>query len=72
MTSNQKLDPTNLSILRLLSQGLIYRTLANKIFLSRGAVRKRVEKLKEETGCKNIPELVYYYRKEIEEVKQTA
>jgi DNA-binding NarL/FixJ family response regulator len=59
------LDQTNLEILKLLSEGLTAKEIAPRIFLSYETVVKRIENMKEQTGCKNRTHLVYYYKDHI-------
>jgi DNA-binding NarL/FixJ family response regulator len=66
------LDQTNLEILKLLSEGLTAKEIAPKVFLSYETVVKRIENMKEQTGCKNRTELVFCFYHQIQELNQAS
>lgn len=69
---NHHLDQTNLTILKYLSEGYTLKETSDKIYLSRGAVKKRLEKMRDETGCKNITGLIFHYSDQIKQLKQAS
>jgi DNA-binding NarL/FixJ family response regulator len=56
-----QLDQTNQLILKYLSKGFTYKEIGQKVYLSYETIKKRLEKIKDETGCRNDKALVFHY-----------
>lgn len=69
---SHQLDQTNLEILKYLSAGYTLKRISETIFLSHMAVVKRIERMKEQSDCKNIPELVFHFSDQIKVLRQAS
>jgi DNA-binding CsgD family transcriptional regulator len=65
-----QLDQTNKLILMHLSEGLTYKEIGLKVFLSYETIKKRLERIKDETGCRNDKALVFHYSDFIRQMRE--
>jgi DNA-binding NarL/FixJ family response regulator len=62
LSTLEDLDPLDKNILRHVSLGLPYKQIAQKVYLSVPGIKYRIRDLKEKTGCRNLSELVTYFK----------